>query len=128
VVGDVNTIGGNLEFALTRRTTCNCISSSFYGFRFATATSDLFQVFEIAWLDRGHIFSAENPNLEFPVSLAQESCRKCFKACILEISKILEDDFIRSNMLCDDVGVALVGDKFGRRSEINSVDVGMPKN
>jgi hypothetical protein len=66
----MNTIGGNLKFALTRRTTRNCISSPFYGFRFATVTSDLFQVFEIAWLDRGHIFSAENPNLEFPVSLA----------------------------------------------------------
>lgn len=74
---------------------------------------------EISIRHRGDVFAAEDAHLEILVLARGEGC-----AAILEVGEVLVDDFFSANVLGDVKAVALVGDEFGGRGEIDTTGRG----
>lgn len=74
---------------------------------------------EISIWHRGDVFAAEHAHLEILVLAGGEGC-----AAGLEVGEVLVDDFLGANVLGDIKAVALVGDKLGGRSKIDTAKSG----
>lgn len=74
---------------------------------------------EISIRHRCDVLAAEHADLKVLVLAGGEGC-----AAVLEVGEVLVNNFFGANVLGDVEAVALVGDEFGGRGEINTAERG----
>lgn len=120
----LDTIGCHAEVLLAGKAVGDSFLGTVQRLDLATFASELLQVLKVALGDRGDVVAAEDTDFKV-VWLRQPILLSDLSTGTLQVIQCLVDDTVSTNVLGDRLGVAVVRDELGRRSQVNTIDMSM---